>query len=80
MSVEHHSLVSELPEHAEKIHELKTQDAHFRRLFDEYHDLDKQVYRMDKDIEPTSDEVMDEAKQRRLALKDELLRLLRAAD
>jgi uncharacterized protein YdcH (DUF465 family) len=78
MSTEHHPLLSDFPEHRERIHELKTHDAHFRRLFDEYHEIDKTVYRMDENIEPASDETMEAAKSRRLALKDELLRLLKA--
>ncbi|MDZ7826090.1 MAG: YdcH family protein [Gammaproteobacteria bacterium] len=79
MSVEHHPLLSEFPEHRDRIHDLKTSDAHFRRLFDEYHELDKTLYRMDKDIEPASDTTMESLKTRRLALKDDLLGMLKAA-
>jgi len=78
MSVEHHPLISELPEHRERIHTLKAEDAHFRRLFDEYHEVDKTIYRMDENIEPASDQTMEKFKVHRLALKDQLLSILTA--
>lgn len=78
MSVEHHPLLKEFPEYRERIHQLKVDDEHFRTLFEEYHELDKAVYRMDENIEPVSDAVMEETKKRRLAVKDELYTMLRA--
>lgn len=77
MSVEHHPLLKEFPEYHDRIHELKMADAHFRRLFDEYHEIDQQVYRMDENIDPTDDDTMEELKKRRLALKDELYAMLK---
>jgi uncharacterized protein YdcH (DUF465 family) len=77
MSVEHHPLISEFPEYRERIHMLKVEDAHFRKLFEAYGEVDKTVYRMDENIEPASDETMETLKRRRLQLKDELLALLR---
>lgn len=79
MSTEHHTLLTDFPEYRDRIHQLKTEDAHFRRLFDEYHELDRTVYRMGENIEPVSDDVLEQAKSRRLALKDELYGMLRAA-
>ncbi|MEE4300845.1 MAG: YdcH family protein [Pseudomonadales bacterium] len=79
MTTEHHSLFNEFPELRERIHELKTHDEHFRSLFEEYHELDRMVYRMDENIEPASDDAMEEAKARRVALKDELYGMLKAA-
>lgn len=79
MSTEHHPLLAEFPELRDEIHRLKMEDAHFRRLFDEYHELDKAVYRMDENIDTVSDEVMEEAKSRRVHLKDTLYGMLRKA-
>jgi len=73
----HHPLITELPEHRDAIHALKTADAHFRRLFDEYHDVDKEVVRIEEEIEPASDAHTESLKVRRLRLKDELLRIIR---
>jgi uncharacterized protein len=73
----HHPLVTDFPEYREAIHELKLHDAHFRRLFDEYHEVDREVVRIDEEIEPASDARTDALKQRRVHLKDELLAQIR---
>lgn len=39
MTIEHHDLVHEFPQLRDRIHELKTSNTHFRKLFDEYHTL-----------------------------------------
>ncbi len=36
MQVEHHQLAVDFPEFKEQIHDLKSSDAHFAKLFDEY--------------------------------------------
>jgi uncharacterized protein len=69
----HHPLVREFPEHREAISQLKTHDAHFRRLFDEYHEVDREIVRIEEEIEPASDAHTSQLKQRRAHLKDELL-------
>jgi uncharacterized protein YdcH (DUF465 family) len=79
MSVEHHDLVHEFPELKERIHELKVSDTHFRSLFDEYHDLTRSIEKMEDEVTPVSTSVEEEAKKKRLHLKDELYRLLTAA-
>lgn len=78
MTVEHHPLLKEFPEYHDRIHQLKMENAHFKRLFEEYHEVDREVYRMDENIEPVSDDVMEDMKKRRLALKDELYAMLKA--
>ena len=77
MSLEKHDLLHEFPEHREAIHNLKMTNAHFARLFREYHDADKEVHRIEEQIETPSDEYTNERKIRRLALKDELLKMIR---
>ena len=56
---EKHDLIHELPEHRDRIHELKTSNARFARLFDEYHELDHEIHRIETGIENTSDEYME---------------------
>ncbi|MEX2367669.1 MAG: DUF465 domain-containing protein [Pseudohongiellaceae bacterium] len=75
---EKHDLIHEFPEHKERIHELKVSDAHFARLFDEYHEIEHEVRRIEEGNETPSDEYTEELKMRRLKLKDELLALLKA--
>lgn len=79
MSVEHHDLVHEFPELRDRIHELKMSDAHFRRLFDAYHELTTEVEKMENEVTPVSTAIEEEAKMRRVHLKDELYRMLMAA-
>lgn len=79
MSVPHHDLIHEFPAMKDRIHELKMSDHHFRRLFDEYHEVTRDIEKMEKEVTPAATRVEEEAKKRRLQLKDELYRLLIAA-
>ncbi|MEP0201553.1 MAG: DUF465 domain-containing protein [Halioglobus sp.] len=79
MSVEHHDLIHEFPELKDKIHELKVSDHHFRKLFDAYHELTRSIENMENEVTPASTRTEEEAKLRRVHLKDELYRILTAA-
>jgi hypothetical protein len=72
MSLEKHDLVHEFPELRDRIHQLKTTDAHFARLFAEYHQLDHEVHRLEQGVEVSSDDYLEQQKKHRLALKDKL--------
>ena len=76
MPVENHSLANEFPEFKDKIHDLKKEDRHFHRLFNDYHDIDKEIHRIESGAENTSDEYLETQKKQRLSLKDELFGLL----
>lgn len=78
MPIENHSLANEFPEFKDRIHELKQDNMHFLRLFNEYHDVDKEVHRIESGAENTSDEYLEGLKKQRLNLKDELFSLLTA--
>ena len=78
MPIEKHDLLHELPEHRDAIHDLKMNDNHFARLFDEYHEVDKEIHRIEENIETPSDEYTHAQKTKRLALKDELLKIILA--
>ncbi|MCR9113799.1 MAG: DUF465 domain-containing protein [Rhodobacteraceae bacterium] len=73
-----HELHEEFPEHAEKITELKTSDAHFARLADEYHEINRAVHRAETNIEPVEELAEVEMRKKRAHLKDELYRMLSA--
>lgn len=79
MAPEKHDLVHEFPEHREKIHELKTHNAHFAKLFAEYHEIDHAVHRVESGAEASSDEYLETRKKQRLALKDQLYSMLQEA-
>jgi uncharacterized protein YdcH (DUF465 family) len=79
MPIEKHDLIHEFPEYKELIHTLKTTNRYFANQFEKYHDTDHAVLRVENGVENTSDEYLEELKKRRLALKDELFTMLKAA-
>lgn len=79
MPIENHSLVNELPEYKEQIHELKMNNEEFRRLFEEYNFLTHEIENIEKEIVLASTMEEEEFKKRRLHLKDALLDMLRKA-
>ena len=79
MHIENHSLVKEFPEHKAVIHDLKLNDGHFARLFDDYHEVEKEVHRLESEDSPVADDYIEGLKKKRLALKDELFAMLQNA-
>lgn len=71
-----HELRAEFPEKADKLHALKTSNPHAARMMDEYHDINREIHRIETDVAPTSDEVLEELKKKRLGLKDQIFALL----
>lgn len=78
--MEHHDLLRELPDHRETIHALKIGNAHFARLFEKYHELDRAVRNAEERVEATSEEHEEQLKRQRLALKDELHAMILEAE
>ncbi len=78
MSHTPHELVQEFPEFSSKISDLKKNDAHFARLADEYHTLNRAVHRAETLIEPIEELAESQLRKQRAALKDEIYRLLAA--
>ena len=76
MYVEHHDLHHEFPEFADVIHQLKTHNHHFAKLFDEYHQVTSQVETLEGKNVPVTDEAYEELKKKRLNLKDKLYAML----
>ncbi len=76
---EKHDLIHEFPEYKDKIHQLKTSDSHFAELFEQYHEVEHEVRRIEEGIETTSDDYLEERKKLRLNLKDQLFEMLQKA-
>ena len=74
-----HELHEEFPEFHDRIHALKTSDAHFHRLSEEYHRLNREIHRIESQVENVKDEVAEDLKKKRLALKDQLFGMLQSA-
>lgn len=73
---ESHELASEFPDLKEKIHDLKTSNTHFARLFYEYERLNKEILQIERGEVGASDAYLEELKKKRLYVKDELYAML----
>ena len=67
-----HELTDEFPAKIQAIHNLKTTDAHFARIADRYHELNRTLHRMESNVEPADDFTMEDIKKERLKLMDEI--------
>ncbi|MEO9944579.1 MAG: DUF465 domain-containing protein [Paraglaciecola sp.] len=80
MQVDKHTLLKDFPDHHHTIRHLKMNDAHFAKLFDEYHELENEVHHIEKNDEAVSDDYLDAAKSRRVHLKDVLFKYVQRAE
>lgn len=78
MSAIHHDLAHELPEFKDKIHQLKLEDNHFSKLFDEYHKVNSDILRLEAENISVTDETFQTLKKQRSYLKDKLYNILGA--
>ncbi|WP_298563734.1 YdcH family protein [uncultured Aliiroseovarius sp.] len=79
MSHTPHELSEEFPEYADKMSEMKQSDAHFAKLADEYHEVNRAIHRAETNVEPTDQFNEEDMRKKRAALKDEIYRMLSAA-
>lgn len=77
MSNTPHELAEEFPELAEKMSALKASDAHFAKLAEEYHTLNRAVHRAETNVEPVEQLVEADMRKKRAALKDEIYSYLK---
>ncbi len=71
-----HILTQEFPEFETKISTLKVENAHFKKLFHEFDELEHEIYRVESDTEPASDDALTELRRKRVHLKDEIYQFL----
>ena len=79
MSHTPHELAEEFPDKINLMHDLKMKDAHFARLFDEYHEVNRAVHRAESRVDAIDQTAEDELRKKRLVLKDEIWSLISAA-
>lgn len=75
-----HELHEEFPGQADALHALKTSDAHFARISEQYHVVNREIHRIETDVEPASDSALEDLKKKRLHLKDEIAAMLAATE
>jgi uncharacterized protein len=78
MSHTPHELAEEFPDQTARIHDLRAANAHFARLCDDYHAVNRAIHRAETRVDVVSDEHEAEMRRTRLRLKDEIAGLLRA--
>jgi uncharacterized protein YdcH (DUF465 family) len=71
-----HELAEEFPDNLDQLHTLKETDAHFRKLSDEYHELNRAIHRAEINVEPVDDMFAAEMRKQRLHLKDQIRAML----
>ena len=79
MPLEHHPLSREFPEYRQQLQALHASDAQFAHMAQNYEALDKRICRIEDGIELLDDVALNQLKQGRVALKDDLARQLKIA-
>lgn len=79
MSHTPHELADEFPQDRDLIHRLKQDDAHFARLAEEYHTVNRTIHRIESETEAASDERAEALKKERLGLADQIAAMLAKA-
>ena len=65
------------PEFRDLITKLKTEDAHFARLFEQHNDLDQRIKNIETHIEIGTPLEVENLKKEKLRLKDEMYAILK---
>ncbi|GHF29869.1 GTP-binding protein [Kordiimonas sediminis] len=73
-----HELRDEFPEFADRLHDLKVNDNHFKKLADEYHDVNREIHRIEIGEDHVSQFNEEDLRKARMRLKDEIYALLKA--
>ncbi|MEX0279036.1 MAG: YdcH family protein [Ruegeria sp.] len=79
MSHTPHELAEEFPDKVELMSQLKQSDAHFARLADEYHEINRAVHRAETNVEPMEELAEVDLRKKRAVLKDEIWAILSKA-
>lgn len=77
MSHTPNELIDMFPEQADKIHALKAENGEFARIFDEYHEVTREIHRGETNVEPMDDFHMEELRKRRLLMLDRVTAILK---
>lgn len=65
------------PEYRDLISQLKTEDAHFAKLFEKHNELDQKIKNMEAGIELATHTEIEVQKKEKLHIKDELYAILK---
>ena len=71
-----HELHDEFPEDTALLHTLKVSDSHFQTLAARYHEVNREIHRIEAEVDAASDARLEDLKKQRLAMLDEVADLL----
>ena len=80
MSHTPHELAEEFPDKVALMSTLKQTDAHFARLADEYHEVNRAVHRAETNVDPMEELAEVDLRKKRALIKDEIWAILSKAD
>ncbi len=72
-----HELPEEFPQDQQLVERLTQSDYDFHSLAASYDEVNRNIHLIESEEEPTTDEVLEKLKKRRLKLKDEIADFLR---
>ena len=78
MSHTPHELAEDFPGAVDRISALRQSDAHFARLAEEYHEVNRAVHRAESRSEAVGESAESDLRRQRMTLKDEIRRMLDA--
>ena len=79
MSHTPHELREDFPEFVDKIHDLKMSNNHFSKLIAEYHEVNREIHRIEIGEEHVSQFDEENLRKKRMNLKDEIYLILKSA-
>lgn len=74
-----HELADTFPQDAAALHRLKLTDAHFARLAERHHQVNRAIHRIEAGTEAASDARLETLKKERLTLLDTIAAMLEEA-
>lgn len=74
-----HELAEEFPDQTDRLHELKMNNAHFAKLADQYHEINREIHRRETGIEAASEVHETELRKERMTLKDQIFAMITAS-
>lgn len=78
MSNTPHELADAFPDHRDILHTLKLHHARFATLSARYHEINRDIHRIEVEVEPASDARVEGLKKERLSLLDEVAKIIHA--
>ena len=71
-----HDLHAEFPDDSAALHQLKLSDTRYQGVAERYHEVNREIHRIESEVAPASDQHLEDLKKQRLAMLDEVSAML----